>query len=218
VTTQVERPSASLSFGAAMAGVPCTVHGLADAPHPLPMHRWAGLADASDEAVLALCRGPVLDVGCGPGRMSGHLAARGVEVLGLDVVPEAVAATRSRGASAMRGDVFDALPGHGSWACVLLADGNIGIGGDPVRLLRRVRRLLAADGRVVVDLALPGSGQLRHVLELECGGLRSAPFPWTVLGPECLPGVAGAAGLRVDAVHDHDGRWFAVLVAAGSRD
>ena len=217
MTTQAERPSATFSFGAAVAGEPCTVHGLADVPHPLPMRRWAGLADASDEAVLAHCRGPVLDVGCGPGRMSGHLAARGVQVLGLDLVPEAVAATRSRGASAVHRDVFDALPGDGSWASVLLADGNIGIGGDPVRLLRRVRRLLAADGRVVVDLALPGSGHARHMLELECGGRRSAPFPWTVLGTECLPGVAAAAGLRVDAVHDHDGRWFAVLGVAGRR-
>ena len=111
MTTQAERPSATFSFGAAMAGEPCTVHGLADVPHPLPMRRWAGLADASDEAVLAHCRGPVLDVGCGPGRMSGHLAARGVQVLGLDLVPEAVAATRSRGASAVHRDVFDALPG-----------------------------------------------------------------------------------------------------------
>ena len=217
MTTQAERPSPLGSFRAAMAGLPCTVHGLADVPHVLPMDRWAAVADASDEALLAHCRGPVLDVGCGPGRMSGHLAARGVQVLGLDLVPEAVAATRGRGASAVRRDVFRALPGDGSWASVLLADGNIGIGGDPVRLLRRVRFLLAANGRVVVDLAPPGSGLLRHVLELECGGLRSTPFPWAVLGPDRVSEVATAAGLQVDAVHHHEQRWFALLGLPASR-
>lgn len=212
MTTQAERPSATQWFRAAMAGVPCTVHGLADVPHPLPMRRWAGLTDASDEAVLAHCRGPVLDVGCGPGRMSGHLAARGVQVLGLDLVPEAVAATRSRGASALRRDVFDTLPGHGSWASVLLADGNIGIGGDPVALLRRVAELLAPGGWVVADVQPPGCGLRTRTLELEHGGRRSAPFAWSVLGADSIGAVASAAGLHLDGLHEYDGRWFVVLV------
>lgn len=33
---------------------------------------------------------PVLDAGCGPGHWSGHLAARGVDVRGIDQVPEFV--------------------------------------------------------------------------------------------------------------------------------
>ena len=53
-------------------------------------------------------------------------------------------------------DVFGPLPGEGRWDTALLADGNIGIGGDPVALLARVRELLAPEGRVVVDLAAPG--------------------------------------------------------------
>ena len=35
----------------------------------------------------------------------------------------------------VRRDLFGALPGEGTWSHVLLADGNIGIGGDPVTLL-----------------------------------------------------------------------------------
>ena len=65
--------------------------------------------------------------------------------------------TRERGVPALRRDVFDRVPGEGRWHTVLLADGNIGIGGDPVRLLQRVRTLLATGGRVVVELGAPGT-------------------------------------------------------------
>jgi hypothetical protein len=54
--------------------------------------------------------------------------------------------------SALCRDVYAApLPGEGRWRRVLLADGNIGIGGDPPRLLRRCRRLAGAAGLRVLD-------------------------------------------------------------------
>lgn len=51
-----------------------------------------------DRAVLSLFAsfvpGPVLDVGCGPGRISAYLAELGVEVSGVDLSPGMVAAAR----------------------------------------------------------------------------------------------------------------------------
>ena len=126
------------------------------APQPLPTHAWLAGVDASDRALLAHCQGPTLDIGCGPGRMTEALALAGHLVLGIDVVPEAVRQTRTRGVPALQRSVFDSVPGEGRWGTALLADGNIGIGGDPVALLERARDLLAADGRVVVDVARPG--------------------------------------------------------------
>jgi SAM-dependent methyltransferase len=41
-----------------------------------------------------LVRGPVVDIGCGPGRISGHLKRLGVDVSGLDLSPEMVAVAR----------------------------------------------------------------------------------------------------------------------------
>ncbi len=51
-----------------------------------------------DRAVLAAfaeaITGPVLDAGCGPGRLTGHLAELGLDVRGLDLSPEMIAVAR----------------------------------------------------------------------------------------------------------------------------
>jgi hypothetical protein len=48
------------------------------------------------------------------------------------------------------------LSAEGSWERVLLADSNIGIGGDPVRALRRVADL-APGGIVVAEIDPPSA-------------------------------------------------------------
>ena len=109
---------------------------------PLPLDRYVGPADATDQRLLRDLRGPVLDVGCGPGRHLHALAARGVFALGVDLSPAAVELATGRGARAVVASIFDELPGSGRWRSALLLDGNIGIGGAPARLLARIGMLL----------------------------------------------------------------------------
>jgi SAM-dependent methyltransferase len=197
----------------ALQGHPCTVWEGDLAPQPLPTNAWLALAGPADRAVLAHCQGPTVDIGCGPGRMTEALALAGHSVLGIDVVPEAVRQTRSRGVPALRRSVFDPLPGEGRWETALLADGNIGIGGDPVALLERARELLAPGGRVVVDVAPWGTGVVtRHVM-LETSHGRSGEFPWTAVGADAVQAVAYAAGLGRATTHRYDDRWWAVVEA-----
>lgn len=47
-------------------------------------------------AAFAVAHGRVLDIGCGPGAISGYLAARNVEVIGIDFAPAMLAAARRR--------------------------------------------------------------------------------------------------------------------------
>ncbi|GAA2144351.1 class I SAM-dependent methyltransferase [Nocardioides koreensis] len=203
--------SFSSVFSRALRGLPCSVVGVGEAPQPLPVASWAREADGTDSAMLAHCLGPTLDIGCGPGRLSARLLELGHVVLGIDVVPEAVRQTRERGVSALVRDVFEELPGEGRWSTALLADGNIGIGGDPVALLRRIGQLLDPLGRVVVELSAPGVGLRSVWATLQCGEARSRPFRWSVLGVDAIADVATAAGFAVLSTHDHAERWFAVL-------
>lgn len=183
----------------------------------LPVPRWSADAGPGDLRLLARCSGTTLDVGCGPGRMAAALSARGVPALGVDVSPSAVAMARSRGATALNRDIFS-LGGGRRWQHVLLVDGNVGIGGDPVRLLWRCRDLLLPGGTVLVDVAPPGQGlrvtTARLVGQAGAGGW----FAWAVLGHDALAVVAAAAGLRVaDAwLVEDEQRWQAELVLASS--
>ncbi|MEO6882272.1 MAG: SAM-dependent methyltransferase, partial [Mycobacteriaceae bacterium] len=125
-------PQADVLYERALAGKPCWVLEDTGRRVELPVGRWLGGAAATnadrvvDAAMLALCAGPTLDLGCGPGRLTAALAARGVAALGVDTSALAVRLTIARGGLALRRDLFGALPGHGRWAHVLLADGNVG--------------------------------------------------------------------------------------------
>jgi len=177
----------------------------------LDLDTWAQPPDRDDLALLDLCEGPTLDVGCGPGRLTTALAERGHVTLGIDVLEDAVVRTRGQGGSALLRDVFDDLPGEGRWRTALLADGNVGIGGDPVALLRRVRALLDPRGRVVVELD-PGQRGIRTGWAvLVSRGVTSPPFRWAVVGADAIGRVAARAGLRVAATHTLGRRRGAVL-------
>jgi SAM-dependent methyltransferase len=183
---------------------------------PLQIPRWCGQPDAADEELLRHCHGPVLDVGCGPGRLTVALTDRGVPALGVDISGAAVALVRRAGAPALRRSVFDPLPGLGRWATVLLADGNIGIGGQPVRLLRRCAQLLAPDGQILIE-AEPANIDEQVTAWLEHPDGRRGPlFPWARMGTDALLCAAAAAGLDVVGQWRHANRAFVCAVARSS--
>src|SRR5581483_275296 len=135
---------------------------------PLDPHRWHDEATPAERDLLAALTGPVLDVGCGPGRLVVGLARRGTVALGIDPAPGAVEIARRRGAAVLQRSVFDPVPGQGRWRTVLIA-----------------------------EVEAPGAGLARHRARLERGATRGPWFPWAVVGTDALPAVAGAAGLRV---------------------
>ena len=132
-------------------------------------------------------------------------------VLGIDVTREAVGQAVRRGGAALRRDVFAPLPGEGRWETALLADGNVGIGGDPVALLRRLRQVLDPRGRVVVELAAPGTEARTGRAVLRDRGLVAQIFPWSVVGVDAIGGIAHEAGLEATGVHRFADRWCAVV-------
>lgn len=180
----------------------------------LPVARWLGPPTEAEDEVLAGVEGPALDIGCGPGRHVAALHRRGVLAVGVELATDAARLARSRGALVIEGSVFSPLPGEGTWRSALLLDGNIGIGGRPRTLLRRVRSLLAPDGHALVELDPPGVPVTQHEVRLEAGDQLSAWFPWATMGADAVEGVAEGAAMAVSALWERERRWFARLVPA----
>ncbi|WSY87039.1 class I SAM-dependent methyltransferase [Streptomyces sp. NBC_00876] len=183
---------------------------------PLDVERWCAVADAADLSALRRCEGPVLDIGCGPGRLVAALAARGHRALGIDVSEAAVARTVRLGGSALRRSVFEPLPGEGRWGTVLLVDGNIGIGGDPRHLLHRTAALVAPGGLLIAETA-PQDIDERVEVRLDDGRAArsaSAPapqFPWARLGTPALLRYARPLGWHPAGQWEANGRPFVSL-------
>ncbi len=163
----------------------------------LEIERFLSVVDEGDVAVLESATGPVIDVGCGPGRfvhaaiMAGHLT------LGIDISPTAVRIAQEHGLPVLCRSVFQDLPGEGTWGTALLIDGNIGIGGDPAVLLRRCAELVHVDdGRILVETHRdPIRDRIFHGVLIDDLQRESLPFPWAEVGTKALHRYADKAGL-----------------------
>lgn len=177
----------------------------------LPLRRWVSDPGPEEERLLAGLRGPVLDVGCGAGRHLEALRRNGVAAIGVDISPQAVALARREGNVVLEGSIFSELPAAGHWATALLLDGNVGIGGDPSALLRRIAGVLRPEGSILVELDPPGEHSREVSLRIEGGGKISERFPWAWVSVDDVAGLASQAGLALGAVWSDGGRWFARL-------
>lgn len=191
--------AAGLAFDAALTGVPSQMRYSDGSEALLDVSRWTDPAGGEDGWLLDRCTGPTVDLGCGPGRLVEALTGRGTRVLGVDQSSVAAVHCRRRRVSMLCQDLFAPLPTEGSWSHALLADGNIGIGGAPARLLKRATRLLAPGGTLLVEADprpdLAWQGTVRVCTERSVG----EPLPWAVVGIGVLGAIAAAVGLAATA-------------------
>jgi len=111
----------------------------------------------------------------------------------------------------MLGNIFEDVPRAGCWRTALLLDGNVGIGGAPVLLLRRTRELLAPGGAALVELDPPGARTYRTRVRLEAPGMVSEWFRWARVGVDGLGPLAARARLAPEPPFRAGGRWFVRL-------
>ncbi len=173
--------------------------------------RWFDEPSPAEHALLRLAIGPVLDIGCGPGRHVLALASAGVPVLGIDISAAFLAVARRDGANVLRRSVFDDVPDAGEWRTALLLDGNLGLGADPVALLRRTRELLAPGGRILLEAQQPGSSSRSEDVHVLLDAKRGPLFTWGSVSIDRVPAIASESELTVVHSWSAEGRWFARL-------
>lgn len=201
-------------YDRALGGERCWVRHDDGEVRYLPVRKWLGGRDADgefDRTILTLCKGPTIDLGCGPGRLVTELVRRGVPALGVDQSATAVGIARRSGAPVLRRDVFEPLPGTGRWQTVLLADGNVGLGGDPLRVLRRSAELLKRGGHCIVEFEAVVTGVRTGWVRLESSRTIGPWFRWASVGIDCAAELADEAGLSLSGIHPIGGRVVASL-------
>ncbi|CAN5714698.1 class I SAM-dependent methyltransferase [soil metagenome] len=206
-------------YESALVGERCWIRHDDGSVDRLPVHTWLGGRQASraeadfDEAVLDMCDGPTIDLGCGPGRLVANLVQRGIPALGVDLSPTAIGLARNSGAPALRRDLFDPLPGTGRWHNVLLADGNVGLGGDPWRVLRRSAELLRRGGRCLAEFDPAVTGVQVDWIRLESRKTIGPWFRWATVGIDSAEELASDVGLSVHDIYPIGDRVVASLAA-----
>jgi SAM-dependent methyltransferase len=180
-------------------------------PIDAALDRWLGPCDDADRTVLDRCTGATLDVGCGPGRLAAELRTSGVLAVGIDVNDVALQMTHDRGGAAVRADLFGRVPGQVRWGTLVLLDGNLGIGGDPARLLARCAELLVPGGQLLVEVEAPGEGRGAGRRRLENTTEVGPWFPWATLDVAGVTAAAASTPMVLRESWSAGDRWFAAL-------
>ncbi|QBA64807.1 class I SAM-dependent methyltransferase [Muriicola soli] len=176
-----------------------------------------------EKKALDLCRGRVLDIGCGAGSHSLYLQSRGFDVTSIDISPGAVQACKARGLSNVfesdfwqyKGETFDTL---------LLLMNGIGIAGQLSKLphfFQKARQLLKPGGQLIFDSSdiiymyeqdedggfwvpedIPYYGELTY--EIQYKSYKSAPFAWIFVDFNTLEDFAEKEGFGCNLVRKGD--------------
>lgn len=152
-----------------------------------PLDRWLL------ERVARDARGPVLEVGCGPGHVTAFLAGHGADAAGLDLSPAMIAVARAR-VPAARFEVGDlrALPyADGALAAVVAMYSLIHLPRpDLPAAVAELARVLAPGGLLLA--AVHAGSETLHPGEL--WGI-AVDIDWNFIEPEALFAAVAAAGL-----------------------
>lgn len=118
---------------------------LADYSH-WPMHQ---------KQAIRYAKGRVLDVGCGAGRHALYLQRKGLDVLGIDASPLAVAVSRRRGLRQARVmSVTQISSALGTFSTILMLGANFGLFANRRRarwLLGKLHTITDLDARIIAE-------------------------------------------------------------------
>lgn len=172
-----------------------------------------------EQKALDLCRGKILDVGCGSGSHSLYLQKKGLDVTGLDTSEGAVAVAKLRGVTHVVHSTIYEYSGM-KFDTILLLMNGIGIAGrlnEVGRLMTQLKTLLNLGGQILLDSSdiiymfeldndggywIPNNGKYYGEVEFTMvyKGLKSAPFNWLYLDYNSLKQVAEQHNLSCEMV------------------
>jgi SAM-dependent methyltransferase len=155
---------------------------------------------------------PVLDVGANTGETLLALRARGIEAVGLEPNPKAVAIARAAGLDVIEAPVEDALLAHGHFKSILLSQVLEHVD-DPAKVLEIVRSALHPSG--VVHIVVPNTRSVWRRVFGQDWVHWHVPFHLYHHTERSLAHLCAQHGLRVRRVHNvTPGEWLLMSLEA----
>ncbi|TNJ43574.1 class I SAM-dependent methyltransferase [Tamlana fucoidanivorans] len=119
-----------------------------------------------EQKALMLCKGKVLDVGCGAGSHALFLQSKGIDVKAIDISEGAVSVTKTRGVKHV--ELKALLDETDSFDTILLLMNGTGIFqemGAVSKYLNHLKQILKPNGHILID-----SSDIKYMYEDEDGG------------------------------------------------
>lgn len=171
-----------------------------------------------EKKALQLCKGKILDVGCGAGSHALYLQEKGFDVTAIDISSNAIKACKLRGLkNAKVQNVLDL--NDGKFDTILLLMNGTGIFGtlaETSKYLQKLKSLLNPDGQVLIDssdiiymfdkeedgsYSVPANGYYGELsFTVSYKNETDAPFPWLYLDYNTLQNAAHANGLQCELI------------------
>ncbi len=171
-----------------------------------------------EKKALQLCKGKVLDIGCGAGSHSLHLQQKGFDLSAIDISANAIKACELRGLTNVRVQNILDLDNE-SFDTILLLMNGTGIFGslsETSKHLQKLKSLLNPNGQILIDSSdiiymfdeaedgsymVPADGYYGELtFSISYKGETEETFPWLYLDYNTLQNAAQANGLQCKLV------------------
>jgi SAM-dependent methyltransferase len=174
---------------------------------------------AIEQRALQLCKGTILDVGCGAGSHSLYLQQQNLDVTAIDISSKAIETCRLRGVK--NPIVQNILEVEGKFDTLLLLMNGTGIFGtlnQSTHFLQKLKSILNANGQILIDSSdiiymfdededggkwIPSDtyyGELEFTITYK--NEKEDPFPWLYLDYNTLQNAAFANGLKCELISE----------------
>lgn len=174
-----------------------------------------------EQKALQLSKGKILDVGCGAGSHALYLQEKNLNVIAIDISPNAIEACTLRGIkNAFAKNVLD-LNSDEKFDTILLLMNGTGIFGtlkETTKYLQKLKSLLSDNGQILIDSSdliymydqdedgayeIPANGYYGELtFTVHYKGETEKSFPWLYLDYNTLQNACHANGLQCELVHE----------------